>query len=196
MVNSQFKVNGLSMNYKLYCFVVVCLLSGCANTLLDDVYKHTSSSDNKEMYTSFIILSNMELNDVYIDKIEQDYKSESDLVKRYLFEFVLAKRTQEERFIVSFIDSSKNNLPLLARNDSNWISLDSPALELLSIYSTTNDEALRILFSLIVDTNDASPGGVSAGLRRAHKADPARFSRIAKNMGVNLKEVLMLMVDE
>jgi len=184
------------MNYKLCWFLSVCLLSGCGNTLLDDVYKHTSSSDNKEMYTAFIILSNMELNDVYIDKIEQDYKEESDLVKRYLFEFVLAKRTQEERYILRFIDSSKNNLPSLARNDSKWISLDSPTLELLSIYSTTNDEALRILFLLIVDTNDASPGGISAGLRRVHKADPARFLRIADAMGLNLNEVLMLMVDE
>ncbi len=184
------------MKYKLHWFVVVCLLSGCSNALLDDVYKHTSSSDNKEMYTAFIILSNMELSDAYIDKIEQDYRHEDDLVKRYLFEFVLAKRTQQENYIASFIDSSKSNLPLLARNNSNWISMDSPALELLSIYSTTSDEALRILFLLIEDTNDASPGAISAGLGRAHIADPARFSRVAEYTGVNLEEVLVLMVDE
>jgi hypothetical protein len=152
------------MKYKLHWFFVVCLLSGCSNTLLDDVYKHTNSSDNKEMYTAFIILSNMELSGAYVDTIEQDYRHEGDLVKRYLFEFVLAKKTQQENYIVSFIDSSKNNLPLLARNDSNWISLDSPALELLAIYSTTSDEALSILFLLIDDTHDASPGGISAGL--------------------------------
>lgn len=184
------------MKYKLCWFVVACLLSGCGNMLLDDVYKHTSSSDNKEMYTAFIILSNMTLNDAYIDKIKQDYKNEDDLVKRYLFEFVLAKRTQQENYVVSFIDSSKSNLLLLARNDSNWISLDSPVLELLSIYSTTSDEALSILFLLIEDTNDANPGEISVGLRRVHKADPARFARIAEDMGVNLEEVLMLMVDE
>ncbi|MBQ0729404.1 MAG: hypothetical protein KBT75_01825 [Oleispira antarctica] len=184
------------MKYRLYWFVVVCLLSGCGNTLLDDVYKYTNSSDNKELYTAFIILSNMELSDTYVDKIEQDYRDEDDLVKRYLFEFVLAKRTQQANYIVSFIDSSKSNLPLLTRNDSNWISLDSPVLELLSIYSTTSDEALSILFLLIDDTNDASPGGISAGLRRVHKADPARFSRIAEAVDVNLEEVLMLMVDE
>ncbi|MBL4797918.1 MAG: hypothetical protein JKY50_10935 [Oleispira sp.] len=184
------------MNYKLYWFFSVCLLSGCSNTLLDDVYKHTNSTDSKEMYAAFIILSNMELNDVSIVRIEQDYRAESDLVKRYLFEFVLAKRTQEESYIVSFIDSSKSNLPLLARNDSNWISLGSPVLKLLSIYSTTSDEALSILFLLIMDTNNASPGAISSGLRRVHKVDPARFSRIAESMGLNLKEVLMLMVDE
>lgn len=184
------------MKYKLYWIFVICVLSGCGNTLLDDVYRHTSSSDNKEMYAAFIILSNMVLSDTYIDKIEQDYRHEDDSVRRYLFEFVLAKRTQQENYVVSFIDSSKSNLPLLAKNNSNWISLDSPALELLSIYSATSDEALSILFLLIVDTNDTSPAGISAGLRRVHKADSARFLRVAEDMGLNLKEVLVLMVDE
>lgn len=183
------------MKYKLCWFFVICFLSGCGNSLFDDVYKHTNSSDNKEMYTAFIILSDMELSDAYIDKIEQDYRHEDDSVKRYLFEFVLAKRTQQENYIVSFIDSSRSNLPLLARNNSNWISLDSPVLELLSIYSATSDEALSILFLLIDDTNDASPGEISAGLRRVHKADSARFSRIAEDVGVSVEKVLMLMVD-
>lgn len=184
------------MKYKLYFPLVACLLLGCGNTLLDDVYKHTSSSDNKEMYTAFIILSNMELNDAYIDKLEQDFNNEDDLLKRYLLEFVLAKRTQQEKFIISFVDSSRSNLPSLARNNSYWISMDSPVLELLSIYGATNDEALSVLFLLLVETNNAHSGAISAGLRRVHKADSARFSRIADDMGLNLTEILMLMVDE
>jgi hypothetical protein len=74
--------------------------------------------------------------------------------------------------------------------------MDSPLLELLSIYGATNDEALSVLFLLLVDTNNARSGAISAGLRRVHEADSARFSRIADDMGLNLTEILMLMVDE
>jgi hypothetical protein len=37
---------------------------------------------------------------------------------------------------------------------------------------------------------------IRIGLRGAHKSDPARFLRIAKDVGINLEEVLILMVDE
>lgn len=74
--------------------------------------------------------------------------------------------------------------------------MDSPVLELLSIYGATNDEALSVLFLLLVDTNNARSGAISSGLRRVHQADSARFSRIADDMGLNLTEILMLMVDE
>lgn len=52
------------------------------------------------------------------------------------------------------------------------------------------------MFLLRVETNNARSGAISAGLRRVHKADSARFSRIADDMGLNLTEILMLMVDE
>jgi hypothetical protein len=181
------------MKYKLCLFLIVCLLTGCGNTLLDDVYKHTNSSDNKEMYSAFIILSNLELNDAYIDKIEQDYSLETDLVKKYLFEFVLAKRTQEEKHILKFIDNTKNHSSLLIGNYSGWVSIGSPFLELISIYSTTNDEALGALLLLVLKADGAVQEVIASDLRRVYKIDPVRFSIITKKMDLNLEEILVLM---
>jgi hypothetical protein len=181
------------MKYKLCLFLTVCLLTGCGNTLLDDVYKHTNSSDNKEMYTAFIILSNLELNDAYIDKIEQDYTVENNLVKKYLFEFVLAKRTQEEKNILKFIDNTKNHSSLLIGNYSGWVSIGSPFLELISIYSTTNDEALGALLLLVLKADGAVQEVIASDLRRVYKIDPVRFSIITKKMDLNLEEILVLM---
>ncbi len=52
------------------------------------------------------------------------------------------------------------------------------------------------MFLLRVETNNAHSGAISAGLRRVYEADSARFSRISDDMGLNLTEILMLMVDE
>ena len=184
------------MKYKLYLFLAIFLLSGCGNSLLDDVYKHTKSSDNKEMYTAFIILSNMELNATYIDKINQDYTNERDLDKKYLYEFLLAKRTQKEKYILSFIDNTKNNFSILISNNSNWVSIDSPILDLISIYSTTNDEALGALLLLVLKADGANQEIITSDLRRSYEVDPARFSTVTKNIGLDIKEILILMEDE
>lgn len=184
------------MKYKLYWVLTVCLLSGCGNTLLDDVYKHTSSSDNKEMYTAFIILSNMELNDAYIDKINQDYANERDLEKKYLYEFVLAKRTQEERHILSFIENTKNNSSILISNNSNWVSIGSPIVERVATYSTTNDEALGALLLLVMKADGANQEVISSHLRSAYNVDSVRFEIITKQMDLKFKEILILMEDE
>lgn len=184
------------MKYNLYWFFVVCLLSGCGDTLLDDVYKHTNSSDNKEMYTAFIILSNMELNDAFVDKLNLDYMNEGRLAKKYLYEFVLAKRTQEERHILNFIDNTENNFSILINNDSNWVSIGSPILALVSTYSTTNDEALGALLLLALEADGANQEVISSYLHSAYKIDSVRFERITKKMDLNLKEILILMEDE
>ena len=184
------------MKNKLFWFLFASLLSGCASTLLDDVYKHTNSSDSKEMYTSFIILSNMELNDQHIDKMEQTYISESDSERKYLFEFVLAKRTQQEEYVLRFIDSTKDNISLLTSNNSNWIAISSPVLDQVAYYSKTNDEALGALLLLVLEADGAILEVVSSDLRSAYKIDPIRFSNVAEKMDLDVGKILLLVEDE
>ncbi|MFT7157847.1 MAG: GAF domain-containing protein, partial [Parvicella sp.] len=81
-------------------------------------------------------------------------------------------------------------------NYSGWVSIGSPFLELISIYSTTNDEALGALLLLVLKADGAVQEVIASDLRRAYKIDPVRFSIVTKKMDLNLEEILVLMEDE
>jgi hypothetical protein len=180
-------------------FIVLCLffiLSGCSSSLINDTYKYTQNGTEKEMYTAFIILSNMGLNNVDIERVKADYENESNSTRKFLYEYLLAKRTQEERYILSFIESSKNNYSILLNTDSYWISLGSPILELLSIYSKTNDEALAILLTLVVGSDGVIQSIIASNLLDVYEVEPTRFVAIANKMELDINSILLLMEDE
>ncbi|MBV1872366.1 MAG: hypothetical protein KUG83_07440 [Gammaproteobacteria bacterium] len=176
--------------------LILFFSTGCNNRLIDDVYRHTLKGSDEYAATAFIALSNLALTQDDIKKLEHDYLNEDNLTRKYLYEYLLSKRTQEEKYTLAFIKNSRMNTPLLIKNHSQWISIASPFYKHLSYYSKTNDEALEIIFSLIEDSDGANLAIISLNLNEIRKMDNARFVRIAKNSGVPTSEILMLLENE
>lgn len=172
-------------------------ITGCSTrNLVDDIYQHTYDNKSKESITAFIILSNMYLSEKNIENIEENYRYEKNEKKRYYYEYLLARRTQEEKYITAFIKSSRDNIPTLIGNDSNWISIESPIYKQLAYYSRTNDDALIILFKLMKISSGANLSIVTEDLFEIQKRSPKRFARIAQRVGVSKSEITNIMENE
>ncbi len=184
------------MNFNILIFFVIFILSGCSNALVKNVYEYTQDGNNKETHTAFIILSNLELNQAEVEKIKEDYKNETENTRKFLYEYLLAKRTQEQQYILSFITNSKNNLHILLNNTSIWIAVGNPILELLSIYSKDNDDALSILLALVFKSDGANQAIIASNLRDSYEINPTRFMAITKKNELDINKVLLLMEDE
>jgi hypothetical protein len=172
-------------------------ISGCSSgRLVDDIYQHTFDNENRESATAFIILSNIYLSRDDIENIEKDYKNEKNRIRQYYYEYVLAKRTQEEKYITAFIESSKDNINILIENNSNWVSISSPLYKQLAYYSKTNDDALNTLFKLIKISDGANLSIVAEDLYALRETNPARFSQAAQKAGVTNIELREIMENE
>lgn len=185
------------MKCKLLFLSIFSILSlaACGESLVDDIYKHAHDK-NKNSITSFIILSNIRLSEGFIEKIEDDYRKEKSKNIKYYYEYLLAKRTQEEKYINAFISNSKNHLDDLRQNNSNWISISSPVYKQLAYYSKTNDDALNILFELIKVSDGANLSVISDDLNEIRKISPDRFLNAVRKSGVRESEINNLMENE
>ncbi len=184
------------MKHKLLFLILsVFSITACSKSLVNDIYKHTNDN-NKDSLTAFIILSNMYLSEGDIEKIEKDYKDETNKSRKYYYEYLLAKRTQENIYISAFINSSKDHLDDLVENNSNWASIGSPIYKQLSYYSKTNDDALNVLFKLIKISDGANLSIVAEDLFELKKINPKKFSKAAQRSGVREAEIINLMENE
>lgn len=184
------------MKHKLLIIILsIFSITACNKSLVDDVYKHTSDN-NKDSLTAFIVLSNMYLSEDDIKKIEKDYKNETNKNRKYYYEYLLAKRTQEKKYISAFINSSKDHIDILIENNSNWISIGSPVYKQLAYYSKTNDDALNVLFKLITISDGANLSIVAEDLFELKKINQKRFSIAAQRAGVREVEIDDLIEDE
>ncbi|PCK09218.1 MAG: hypothetical protein COA42_05005 [Alteromonadaceae bacterium] len=184
------------MGYKLFLVSVFFVLSGCSSNLINDIYKYTESGNDETAQTAFIILSNMKLREPDIEKIKSDYSGEADIARKFLYEYVLAKRTQEEQYVLSFIKSAERNFPILLNNTSNWVSIGSPVLDQLSMYSYTDDDALSVLLKLVLESDGANQSIVASDLRDVYEVNPQRFLNVVKRMNLDVKSIMLLMEDE
>ncbi|VAW99987.1 hypothetical protein MNBD_GAMMA20-219 [hydrothermal vent metagenome] len=186
------------MKQKLLFLLIFVIFNaaGCSRGLVGDIYKHTGDGDNKESATAFIILSNIYLSENDIEKIKKDYEKEKNKNRKYYYEYLLAKRTQEEQYITAFINSSKDSMGVLMRNDSNWISVASPIYKQLAYYSKTNDDALNILFKLTKNGDGANLAIVAEDLFEIQKINAERFSEAARNAGVREAIIMDLIENE
>jgi len=172
-------------------------ISGCSSgSLVDDIYQHTFDNESRESATAFIILSNIYLSRNDIEHIEKDYKNEKNRIRQYYYEYVLAKRTQEEKYITAFIERSKYNINILIENKSNWISIGNPLYRQLAYYSKTNDDALNTLFKLAKISDGANLSIVSEDLYALREANPTRFSQAAKKANITKTEMKEIMENE
>ena len=185
------------MKHKLLPLLMLFMLSltACTKSLVNDIYRH-AGEDNKDSLTAFVILSNMYLSEDEIEKIEKDYKNEKNRNRQYYYQYLLAKRTQENIYIAAFIKNSKDHLNEIAENNSNWISVGSPLYKQLAYYSKTNDDALNLLFELIKISDGAGLSIVSEDLFAIRKVNQKRFSKAARRAGVQEAEINNLMEDE
>lgn len=176
-------------------FIIIgCLfLTQCTSYLVGDIYRYTARGTDEEALTAFIALSNISLNKDEIALIVKDYKNEKNKKRKFLYEYLLAKRTRDEKYINSFITHSIDNIPFLSENNSRWVAVSSPFYELLAYYAQDKDEALLVLFRLVKEADGAAFSVVADNLAEIYKMSPHRFSMMAKKSGTRLSDIQKLM---
>lgn len=166
-------------------------ISGCSSTLVKDTYQHALDSDDYK--AAFFTLSNLEIPNEELEKIQRDYQSENDSTKKYYYEFLLAKATQEKQYIDSFIDHSVSQAKELSVNDSQWISISNPLYDYLSLYGYSDDKALLAMISVLTLSDSANLSVVVNDLNKIYQSDTDRFIRIARDTNLNEMELLDLL---
>jgi len=186
----------MKISFLILYVLIFSILSGCSNNLTKDVYQHTKYGVGENTQTAFIALSNITLDESTLEKIIDDYSKEKNKTRKFLYEYLLAKRTQENSYASEFIKNSRLNSALFLKNNTNWISIGSPFLEQLSMYSITNDDALLILMELVIESDGSNQSVIASDLRVAYEINPDRFLMVAKEMNYEVKKILLLMEDE
>jgi len=194
----MFTFRRAAMKRLIHISLTLCLfvVTGCKANLVEDIYSHTWDENQEEVITAFIALSNITLVQDQIELIVKDYNKETSSLKKFLYEFLLAKRTQEDKYIHSFIAHAKENISIIIENKSLWISVSSPVYQQLALYARTNDEALAALIQFSKASDGAMLSVISEDLGNMFKLDPGRIKLISEKNGVQLSELLILMEEE
>ncbi len=123
---------------------------------------------DRNTLVSFIVLSNLALDECILTLLINDYQTEKNDTRTYFYEYFLAKRIQEKKHILDFIEGSNHHLDFLSRNNTDWASVANPFYELLAYYANTNDTALEVLFKLYRISDGAGLSTVDFDLSQQH----------------------------
>lgn len=186
------------MNFKYIplFFVLLFSMTGCSGNLVDSIYDYTRHGKTDETAIAFIALSNINLTENELERIINDYAAEDDDVRKYYYEYLLSKRTQEKKYILKFIENSNNNTQLLKSNPTRWVSIESPFYKLLSIYSRTSDEALKVVLGLSQISDGAYLSVISSDVREMYMRNPERITRVASGLGIDETTIKTLIEEE
>ncbi|CAM3626082.1 hypothetical protein VA7868_02510 [Vibrio aerogenes CECT 7868] len=168
-----------SVLYIAFGFLTFLLPTGgyAQQNIADNIYHHYIEQNRP---TGFIILSNLELSEALLKEIEMDYQQTTDKTSQYYYEYLLAKRTQESRYINRFIQHSNTNISELVQNNSLWVSVTNPFYALLSVYAMTDAEALKVLFKLSQLLDGSALSGLYENLSEIQMTNPDLFNRVRK----------------
>lgn len=188
------------MRYKKYfigmLFACICG-SAFSNSLAEKLYDYSSSSHKGiEHATGFIALSNLYLTQDDLKEIKQEYRNEHNARKQYDYEYLLSKRTQEQKYIQLFISNSWNHIPELLENKTNWISIESPYYKQLAHYAYTHQHALELLLQLAKKADGAMLSIISADLLTIKNNNPYYFTKAAETLGLSEKGLNHLIENE
>lgn len=171
-------------------------LSACASSITSRLYDDVLRSKGKDMATGFVALSHMFLTEKELDVIERDYLSESNTIKKYYYEYLLSKRTQEAKYHKRFIASSSNNMSLLKSNTTDWASISSPFYVHLAYFARFDTSALEIVLKLSRMTDGAILSTIATDLAEVQNINPEMFETTARRLGFTKQELNNLMEDE
>ena len=189
--------------YALVIFALA-LLSGCGSTpvfdggLFEDLYSCAKNGNYQDSTAALIMLSNMDLSIDEISRIKSGYINEKDEEKRLHYVYVLAKRTQEQRYIDQFVDSAAMNQSFVIKNDSRWVSIVSPLYQMLAYYSkgSDGDKALAAIMRLIDDADGVVLGSIADDLYAIYSLNPERLIRIANQENIDMNKIKYLFDQE
>lgn len=164
--------------------------------LVENLYFHAKLGNKNDSALSFISLANIALNSQQIEQITSDYSTEKNSRKRYYYTYLLAKRTQEEKYIIEFIERSKNHTELLTTNPTQWVSIASPFYQLLSTYSRTNNKALAIILSLASKADGVYLAFIADDIKVVYQADPQRVIQVMSQNNISQDFIETLLIEE
>ena len=185
--------------------LILCLsLSACGATvennisrdLISDTYLYAKANEPSHSPEAFIILSNLALGEMHINQLIADYEQETDEEKLFLYEFVLAKRMQDEKYINAFIERSSSQIDFLAHNNTDWVSLSNPVYEHLKTYVSYDDRALATMMELAEISDGANLSIIGSDLLRQKKNDPIRFSKVLDSVGLTADSMQTLLEED
>ncbi len=133
--------------------MVVCLhISACSSGLIDEIYSKLTNDNLSERYTATIVIGELQIDEADLRKLSKIYENESEWFDRLLLEYVLAKRTQEQRYLDSFVSSypkgkDQEKIWNLQAETGYPMGLISPLQRFLAELAKTDDQALKQLAS-------------------------------------------------
>lgn len=157
-----------------------------AATLAENLFREARQSDANESATAFFILANIQWTPDLLSDIRDGYQAETREIRRLFYEFALAKRTQEPRYLTAFLQNAKGQLTFLADNQTQWVAIENPYYSYVASKARFDDEALGILIALSEKTDGAMLASVVDDLRDLRNRDADRFERVAREASAGI----------
>lgn len=133
--------------------MIVCLpINACSSGLIDEIYSKLTHDTLSERYTATILIGELPIDETDLRNLSRIYEKESEKFDRLLLAYVLAKRTQEQRYLDSFVSlypkgKDQERIWNLQTEGGYPMGLISPLQSYLAELAKTDDQALKQLAS-------------------------------------------------
>ena len=164
-------------------------VSACKASLVDDLYQQARQDDVTASATAFALLSTIALSESELQRIRRDYDQEKKPEKRFYFEFLLAKRTQEDRYARAFVRSASSQLAHLIENKTRLAAISSPFYDYLALLAKSDDQALALLIELVNVSDGAHLSVLADDLAYALRQQPARMKSLLDQAEITLEQI-------
>ena len=175
-----------------------CELQGCQNSTLNHnlysaIYSHLDSDDRNDRYLSSIIIAELPLPTQDISILSEKGASEADPFCKLLFAYILAKRTQETKFVDDFISlypaGAEQSQIWTMQEKSYFLRLESPLQEFLTALATENDKAFLKLVSGLRYSDGVHGEILLSALNQLYKQNAKRAEALMVNEPKQLKAI-------
>ncbi len=185
----------LNKRWWVIIFVIISIsLCNCSNKQIDQSVSSIlidKINHEKDGYTSLFLLSHISLSDADVKNIINYYNEETNLTKKLHIVYVLAARTQENKYIDEFIElyPSGANQAIVwntSRDSSDYICVSSPLQNRLAIYAMSNDKALSKLIEGSKYADGADKESLIENIYKIYERFPEKVLRELKTNNINL----------
>ncbi len=187
----------------LISFIVPVTLSACEiqncrdatlkHGLYSDIYYHLDSKDENDRYLASIIIAELPLPNEAVATLSKKEASEADPFCKLLFAYILAKRTQETKFVDDFISlypaGAEQSQIWTMQEKSYFLGLESPLQEFLTALATENDKAFLKLVSGLRYSDGVHGEILLSALNQLYKQNAKRAEALMVNEPKQLKAI-------
>lgn len=150
-----------------------------SSVLIEDIYSVLTHAEISERYTAAVIIGDFSLSEKQLSELSKVHKGESGKFNRLLLSYVLAKRTQEQRYLDEFVSlypqgNKQEIIWELQTNTGYPLGLISPLQRFLAEQAKTDDKALEKLASGLVYADGAHAESLADQIAELYTYQPDR----------------------